>query len=527
MNHIHCNHPFSNLALILSLCLSSSVQADWVKAYGTSNMDIGSVTPTATDGYFLSLSTSPSNKDAKSFNLISKLDGNGDPEWTKQITTGNYDHFYVSQTSDHRLLLQGDTRQTVSSAPTSVLAIFDMDSVSGQLTSVFSKTYKKTASHLSFIQDDQGVLWGLGSSVTSGQTGKGSDMILANINTKSGVPNWSKVFHYSTVNSVRGILSKGQNYILVANSQATPSNQKILIGLLNKTGEPVAGSFNEYAGVGMNEVVAIKAIAGGNYVLYGTSKVSTISTNASIFVLKLDANLKPLWKKSYSAGADQGFIAPSVDENADGTLTVTNNLMTMDKIAVPGVPGMTIPMPSTHPAAIKLSADGSVISAKTFAYQSDTAFFTKNTDSSYLISGQTMTLDFMSPSTAGNSNILYGQFTADLSPIWTKTFGGTKMDTGGISSQGNGYRLVGSTMSWGAGNMDVLVGQLDSNGDVAKCDFIKDIDMLETALTVKAENLNWTPKAADLTAKKGLIAVSNTALNVSDAQLTTTKICGN
>jgi hypothetical protein len=526
MNNTYRNIPFSKLALVLALCLGSSAQADWIKAYGTSNMDIGIVTPAATDGYFLSLSTSSLNKNTKSLSLLSKLDSNGDPEWTKQITTGNYDHFYLSQTSDHRILLQGDTRQTTSSALNSVLALFDIDSASGQLTPVFSKVYKKGASHLSFMQDDQGVLWGLGSIVTSGQTGKGSDMILANINAKNGIPNWSKVFHYSTVDSVRSILSKGQNYILVANSHATPNNQKILIGLLNKTGEPVSGSFNEYAGTGLNEVMAIKAIAGGNYVLYGTSKVSNTSSKASIFVLKLDANLKALWEKNYSAGTDQGFIAPSVDENADGTLTITSQLMTTDKIAVPGLPGMTIPMPSTHPAVIKLSADGAVISAKTLAYQNDTAFFTKNTDSSYLISGQTMTMDFMSPSTAGNSNILYGQFTADLSPVWTKTFGGTKTDMGGIISQGNGYNLFGSTMSWGAGNIDVLAGQLDANGDVANCDFIKEVDMLENALTVKAENLNWTPKSATLT-KKGVISSSNITLNVSDGQLTTTKVCGN
>ena len=72
----------------------------------------------------------------------------------------------------------------------------------------------------------------------------------------------------------------------------------------------------------------------------------------------------------------------------------------------------------------------------------------------------------------------------------------------------------------------MLAGQLDANGDVANCDFIKEVDMLENALTVKAENLNWTPKSATLT-KKGVISSSNITLNVSDGQLTTTKVCGN
>lgn len=52
--------------------------------------------------------------------------------------------------------------------------------------------------------------------------------------------------------------------------------------------------------------------------------------------------------------------------------------------------------------------------------------------------------------------------------LWQQTFGGTSYDRGGgvVSTEDGGCLVVGSTSSFGAGNYDVLLLKIDSNGDL-------------------------------------------------------------
>lgn len=524
MNKINHGKPFAALALAVSLFAGGTVHAGWLKAYGTKNSEAGFIMPSSQGGYYLSMLSTPSGSNAKSAPLLSLLNSLGNPAWTRKITTGAYDGFFVSELNNGRLLVQGSTKATQNGLEDALWAVYNVDRATGTLTPVFQKAYKGTGDdQLTLMQDSQGVLWGTGSTTTFSQNGT-SDIVVAKINSSNGTPVWSKVFDYAGNNdSLAGFMPKGNQFIVLANTEsANGGNQKILIGLLNNLGVPVLASFKKYGDANLNEARGIKAIAGGKYLVYGVSKTSVTDPNPSIFVMKLDAQLKLLWATKYSAGADMGLEIGEVNENADSSIAVNGRLSKSSVIIVSGFP---IPLPpAPHPLTLKISSTGAVVFAKIFEYQaSDIANFSKDSDGSYLLGGQTMAMD-LSGASSLNVDMLYGHFSSDFVPSWVKTLGGAKLDSGLIRSKTAGYWLSGITNSFGSGGIDVLAGELDSNGEIAGCSNIKDIVMTETAPNITAGKLLWQAQAVTLT-NKGAIRAVNKTLTVSPATMTAKPIC--
>ncbi len=121
----------------------------------------------------------------------------------------------------------------------------------GALSPVFRKTYAgEGEDYLTITEDSQGVLWGNGSTTSFSQDGKGTDIIVAKINSTTGAPVWGKVYHNNYQDSIAAFIPKGDKFILLANSGPNANNKKILLGLLNNLGSPVAGSFKQYGGTG-------------------------------------------------------------------------------------------------------------------------------------------------------------------------------------------------------------------------------------------------------------------------------------
>ncbi len=517
--------PFSALTLAFSLLASGAAQAEWIKSYGTNNNEFGTVMPSSQDSYYLSmLSTSIST--AKSVALLSLLDANGVPAWTKKITTGAFDSFLLSELNDGRLLLQGKTQLSANGSGNAVWAVYNVNRVTGALSPVFSKSYPgKGNDELTITQDNQGGLWGTGSTTSFSQDGKGKDMIVAKINATTGTPIWSKVFHSDYKDAIAAFIPQNDKYILLANTTSTSGDsQKILIGLLNNLGAPV-GSFKKFGGSGINNVVGIKAISGGSYLVYGTNLANVQDQHPTIFVMKLSPLLKYVWGKKLTAGADQGMYVSDINENTDHSLTLTANL---NATLYANFGGFKVPIgASAHPAAIQLSSAGAVTSAKSFEYQdTDTSNLYKTSNGNYLLGGQTSKAMDMTNPTMPNTDMLYGQFNATMSPNWVKTLGGQNIDSGVITSQPTGYLLSGATMSWSAGYMDLLAGKIDANGDVPGCTHINEVSMIETTPTISDSNLNWQAQTA-LLVNKGAITSTNIAINVTPATMTTTTVCGN
>jgi hypothetical protein len=516
MKKVKCS---STWALAFSLLACGTAQAEWIKSYGTINDEIGVVTRSSKGGYYLAAVSTPKASGSKSVALFSLLNLNGKPLWTKKITSGAFDNFSLGELSNGRVLLQGTTQSTATGPGNPVWAVYNLNRTTGALSPVFRKTYKgKGDDHLTVTENSPGVLWGTGSTTSFSLDGKGTDMIVAKINPTTGVPVWSKVYHNNYYDSIEAFIPKGDKFILLANAGLKTDSQKILLGLLNNLGAPVTGSFKQYGGTGINSAINIKPISGGNYLVYGVNRTSATDQNSTIFVMKLNSNLSYVWGKKYATGSDQGLRIANISQNADGSFTLTGSLTTT--IYFSGFPVGA----ETHPNAIKITSTGDVISSKSFEYQEmDASNFSKNPDSSYLLSGSTMPFNLFGGS-VGDMNALYGHFRADFAQDWVKTLGGSKIDLGFVTPESTGYWLSGSTSSWGAGNMDVLAGKLDANGDVPGCPHISEVSMIETAPKISASNLNWKAQAATLV-KKGAITPTDITLNVTSATITATNVC--
>lgn len=519
--------PLSALTLAISVFAGGTAHAEWIKSYGTQNSEFGSVMPSSQGGYYLSMLSAPTTSGSKPSALLSLLNNNGNPSWTKKVTTGAYDTFFLNELSNGRILLQGTTQQSSDGPGNAVWAIYNVNRTTGALSPVFRKTYKGKGDDQLFItQDSQGVLWATGSTTSFSQDDKARDMILAKIDANTGIPAWSKVYHYGYDDSVVAFIPKGTKFILLANIQtADAGSGKILLGQLNNLGVPVSGSFKEYGGNGLNSAINIKPISGGNYLVYGKHQNSRDDQNPTLFVMKLNSSLGYVWGKSYTAGADQGMYITDVNENADKSLTLTANLNTTLYI---DVGGMHIPFgASSHPTAIQLSAAGVVTSTKSFEYQGvDSASLSRTDNGDYLLGGQTSdSIDPTKP-VIPETDMLYGHFNATMAPTWVKTLGGQGIDSGFIRPQSTGYWLSGTTLSWGAGYMDVLAGKLDANGDVPGCKAINEVSMIETTPLITAGNLGWQGQAATLV-KKGAITNTDITLNVTNSSFKTTNVCSN
>lgn len=537
----------TKLAMSIALLTAGTAQAGWLTAYGTPNDDMGMATPSSQGGYYMTLltigslsgfaSNDPSNilpsATTKPAPLLSLLAADGTPLWTNKISTGAYDTLFASELTDGRLLVQGTT-QTKPTAPSdAVWAVYLVNRATGKLTPVFRNVYKgKGIDSLSINQDAQGDLWAQGST-TSFNTKGDIDMIVAKINANTGAPEWSSVLNYAHYNSVAAFTPKGNQFILAANAGDT-NNQKVLIGLLDNRGMPVTGSFNKYGANGINSAQGLKPIANNNYLLYGTTTTTTSDslglthTSSTTFVVKLDANLNIVWDKKYNAGQDADFTITELNENSDGSFTLNGTVNTMSYYTVMGT---SIPLYVTpHPATVQLSATGDdVLLSKSFELNTmDVASFFKNTDGTYSLSGQTTKINLTNPTanSVGDSDILYGAFDADFAPSWVKTLGGTKIDSGNVRPIAGGYSLTGMSSSWGAGKLDALVGELDSNGNIAGCAGIKNALMTKKPFTIVVSDLGWTPQAAKLIRKGSINKANITKLNVSASPtITATPVC--
>ncbi|MFZ2451733.1 MAG: hypothetical protein WAW36_14550 [Methylovulum miyakonense] len=522
------NTSLPAFALAFSLLAADGVQAGWIKSYGTKGVEYGTtLAPSPKGGYYLSAISSPATSTTKSAALLSLLSNQGKPIWTKKITTGAYDTFYLSELNNGRILLQGTT--AVNDGPAdAVWAVYNVNRATGALSPVFKKAYKgKGDEQLIITQDSQGVLWGTGTTTSFSSNGRSMDMVLAKIDANTGIPAWSKVYNYGYDDSIVAFIPKGDNFILLADSQtATADSKKILLGQLNKLGVPVSGSFKEYGGTGLRiSALNIKPISGGNYLVSGNLENSLNDKYPRLFVMKLNSNLGYVWAKSYAGGSDQGLHTAEVNENADKSLTLTTRLDTALYI---NIGGQQFPFGAlAHPTVIQLSSNGAVISTKSFEYKEvDSSRLSRIANGDYLLGG--FTSDAMDPNKPAEPQVdmLYGRFNPTLAPAWVKTLAGPLLDSGFISQKSTGYLLSGETMSWGAGNVDVLAGDLDANGDVPGCPYIKEVAMAETAPTITATNLNWQPKAASLI-RKGSITAADIVLNVTNGAITTTNICSN
>ena len=170
------------------------------------------------------------------------------------------------------------------------------------------------------------------------------------------------------------------------------------------------------------------------------------------WVLKLNSDGLIAWQKTYGGTSDE--IANSIVQTIDGGYILTGWTMSFSDVDI------SKRMPDFW--VLKLNSDGSVVWQKTYggAGQEFVRTILQTKDDCYLVSGLTTSFG------AGNGDMWLIKLNSDGTIRWQKAYGG-KGDDGANSMQitnDGGCIVAGSTTSFGAGSYDVWLLKLNSDG---------------------------------------------------------------
>jgi hypothetical protein len=153
-----------------------------------------------------------------------------------------------------------------------------------------------------------------------------------------------------------------------------------------------------------------------------------------------------LWEKTY------GGV-----KNEDGWFVISNN---SEKCLIVGYTE-SFGSGDKDMWALKIDENGDEIWNRTYGgSKSDTAKATIKANNGYLIIGSTASYGMK------NSNMWLIKIDENGIDLWNKTYGGDGWDEGAaiIEAENQGYMLVGSTSSYGAGSDDVWVVKINNSG---------------------------------------------------------------
>jgi len=193
---------------------------------------------------------------------------------------------------------------------------------------------------------------------------------------------------------------------------------------------------------------AIRPTGDGGCIIAGyTQSFGAGSYDAWVIKLKADGSLD--WQKAYG-GAGYDYAA-SVEPTADGGYVVAGGTDSFGS-------------GQTDLWVIKVDGTGAILWQKTFGGTAvETAVSVRPTsDLGFVVVGGTQS------SGEGDFDFLVLKLDANGSLVWQKTFGGADYDFASSVREtvGGGYIVVGETRSFGAGDYDLLILQLDAGGNI-------------------------------------------------------------
>ncbi|MEO0179845.1 MAG: hypothetical protein ABIM74_04375 [candidate division WOR-3 bacterium] len=221
----------------------------------------------------------------------------------------------------------------------------------------------------------------------------------------------------------------------------------LLLFKVNTDGSPVwARTFggNNYEGG-----FCVKQVSDGGYVVVGSTE-SFGAGNNDVLILKVNSSGSLIWAKTL--GDQLSEYAYSIVQTQDGGYALagwTDSYSFMIDFLV-----------------VKLSSDGSLAWAKTYGEitRTDEAFsIIQTADGGYAVAGRG------NGYAGGDYDVLVLKLNPDGSLEWGKMLGGPASDEGYsiIQTVDEGFMVVGATLSFGAGEYDLLILKLNSDGSLA------------------------------------------------------------
>jgi hypothetical protein len=191
----------------------------------------------------------------------------------------------------------------------------------------------------------------------------------------------------------------------------------------------------------------------GGYVIIGSKDELYDYLNykyilGNIWLIKTNAQGDTLWTKTY--GGDYRDIGYDIQQTTNGGYIITGYTESFGK----GLTDLWL---------IKTDSKGDTLWTKTFGGDLRDQGFSvqQTTDEGYIIMGYTNSYG------VGSDDFWLVKTDSNGDTLWTKTFGGSQRDYSLNIKQtnDNGYIIIGTTLSFGAGEGDIWLIKTDSNGD--------------------------------------------------------------
>jgi PKD repeat protein len=450
------------LVALSAAAKAPGLTSTWAKTYGGAQADAGSLLKDNGDGtYFISgqsKSTAGNGQDP----LLMKVDNSGAILWQKTYGTAVDDFGWITAMPD------GGFSAFFSGAPASApLTLMKLDG-SGEIS--WQKTYGTAGDTFSAAQALSGGEFLLsGVSVSYFPPTPHGTVRLMKLDAGGNIL-WQKKYTSAALllQSILAVPSSDGTYIAnVSGFDIIAGSITNLLLKLDSTGGIVwQKSFSVPTGAFSGSIVPA---SDGGYLYQGAFNPDPEGTGTTdILIAKVDGSGDVTWQKTYGgAKDDSGFLLP-----------ITGGYILSGSTKSYSAEG------NENAFLAKLDVNGNVIWAKTYGgTQEDSLAASPDTTGGFLLHGSTMSYG---STRAANADFWAVKVNDSGEIQWQRGYGGANEDGGSLHRLAEGgLLLVGDTKSVGAGDSDIWIWKLDSQGELGfPCPFLHDTSTTATPITL-------------------------------------------
>jgi len=506
-------------SLLVVMLLPAYAYAGWARTYTAAGNDVGGFiwpNPTGANNFSLwgNLSSTATPAAHPDYALFARLTSTGAFQSGKTVRMTGKHNLWIEEQTDGKFFVGGtrDTSSTSTPARNVVWAKYNADWTPAYAPKQLGGTRDDNAY---FFPTADGGYIAIGESNSYGASASDKDILLIKINS-AGAVQWSKALHIGDEDN-GGMITEltGGGYVFSGTVKSTTGTD-LVIFKISSTGTITWKK--KLAKAGFSTPNQIFQTNNGDIILMADwVQTQSFGQPGKIMIFRFSSAGVVKFQKSYAHGTDL-LPAGVMSENPDGSFVLSS--------IIQGINMTTFEM-SSKMLLTKLTSQGALASPSrtlSIANRYVSAYVLRMANGDLLMSGTSTVMSSGMPT--GNMDILYGKINpSTLLPVWSKTFGGPGMETGGFFENGTGYFLTGMTDSFPttASVIKTFGITLDSNGSYANCPPIKAATLVSgpAGITV-ADALYTITDPTVVTRNTG--PAQSTAMTVNPQTLTTGQI---